>query len=353
VHDSEPIIFLKTNLWTFQKFCIKIAEKPVKEIRLMKFLDNITKKPAVFQRTIGLTKEQFQKFVQQLTSVWEEAENLRKTRDGRQRSIGGGRSYKLLSLEHKLLVILLYYKAYFTQEFIGLMVGLDQGNISRLIQKMMPLLEQVADKELATYLTKAKEEYEKMPTSQKVNSWQEFIKKHPDLKDVATDATEQDIHRSEDYETQKEHYSGKKKRHTIKTQISSSRSGRILDVSASYPGSVHDTKIADDEQTVQKFPEDTCHRFDAGYQGIGSKNPDHYIVTPTKKPKGGELTPIEKEMNTANSKRRIRAEHTISRIKKFKICAHTYRGDVKNYNTIFRGVAAFMNFKWANSACAA
>lgn len=324
----------------------------LKEIRLMKFLEQITKKPGTFQRTVGLTKEQFQKFVQQFASVWEEAEVSRKTRDNRRRSIGGGRSYKLLSIEHKLLVILLYYKAYFTQEFIGLILELDQGNVSRLIQKMMPLIEKVADKELAIYLAKAKEEYEKIPASQRVNNWKDFIKKHPDLKDVATDATEQNIHRSSDYETQKAHYSGKKKRHTIKTQISSSSSGRIFDVSGSYPGSVHDAKIADDEQTVQKFPNDTCKRFDAGYRGIDSKNPDHYIIIPTKKPRGGELSPLEKELNTAHSKRRIRVEHAISRIKKFKICAQTYRGDIKNYNIVFRGVAAFVNFKWANSASA-
>lgn len=319
----------------------------------MKFLEDITKKPAIFQRTVGLTKEEFQKYIQQLESVWEEAEKLRKTRDDRQRAIGAGRSYKLLSLEHKLLVILLYYKAYFTQEFIGLIVGLDQGNVSRLIQKMMPLLEKVADKELATYLAQAKEEYEKTPASQRVNNWKDFIKVHSDLKDVATDATEQSIYRSSDDETQKAHYSGKKKRHTIKTQISASKSGRILDVSGSYPGSVHDAKIADDEQTVRKFPEDTCQRFDSGYQGINSKNPDHYIITPTKKPRGGELSPLEKELNTVHSKRRIRIEHALSRIKKFKICSHTYRGSVKKYNTVFRGVAAFVNFKWANTAAAA
>ena len=319
----------------------------------MKFLEHLTKKPTTFQRTTGLKIDQFKKFVQQLKSVWDEAETLRKTRDGRQRSIGGGRSYRLLSLEHKLFVVLLYYKAYITQEFIGIIVGLDQANISRLIQKMMPLIEKVADKELATYLTKAKEEYEKIPASQRVNNWQDFLKKHPDLKDVCTDATEQRTYRSSDNETQKKYYSGKKKQHTLKTQISISSSGRILDVSGSHPGSIHDAKLADEECTAQKFPEKTCQRYDAGYQGIQSKNPDHYIITPIKKPRGRELSPLAKELNTIHSKRRVRAEHAVSRVKKYKICAQTYRGDIKQYNTVFRGVAAFVNFKWADSAPAA
>lgn len=319
----------------------------------MKFLEHITKKPAVFQRTVGLTKEQFKKFVQQFTPVWEEAETLRKSRDSRQRSVGGGRSYKLLSMEHKLLVILLYYKAYITQEFIGLIVGLDQANVSRLIKKLMALVEKVADKELATYLMKAKEEYEKIPVSQRINNWNDFFKKHPDLKDVSTDATEQRTYRSSDNEIQKKYYSGKKKQHTIKTQITSSSTGRIVDVSAAYPGSTHDTKIADGEQTVQKFPKKTCKRFDSAYQGIDSKNPEDYTITPIKKPKGKELSPLAKELNRMHSKRRVRVEHAISRVKKFKICGQTYRGNVKNHNAIFRGVVALVNFKWANSAPAA
>jgi DDE superfamily endonuclease len=316
----------------------------------MKFLEHVTKKPAVFQRTVGLTKEQFQKFVQQFAPVWEEAETLRKTRDNRQRSVGGGRSYKLLSMEHKLLVILLYYKAYITQEFIGLIVGLDQANISRLIKKLMVLVEKVADKELATYLMKAKEEYDKMPASQRINNWSGFFEKYPDLKDVNTDATEQRTYRSSDNETQKKYYSGKKKQHTLKTQISSSSTGRIVDVSESYPGSTHDAKVADRECTAQKFPEGTCQRYDLGFQGINSKNPDHYIVLPIKKPRGKELSQLAKELNKMHSKRRVRAEHAISRVKKFKICGQTYRGRVKNHNTVFRGVVAFVNFKWANPA---
>jgi len=319
----------------------------------MKFLENLTKKSAIFQRTVGLTNEQFQKFAQQLTVIWNEAETTRNSRDDRQRRIGGGRSYKLISLEHKLLVVLVYYKAYFTQEFIGIMVGLDQANISRLIKKMMPLIEKVTDKELSAYLIKAKEEYDKIPASERLNNWSDFLKKYPHLQDVSSDATEQHVHRSSNNETQKKYYSGKKKKHTIKTQISVSQSGRILDVSESYPGSKHDIKIAEEEQTVQKFPEQTCQRFDAGFQGIDKKNPDHYIVIPIKKPKGKELSSFQKELNTMHSKRRIRVEHAFSRIKKFKICSQRYRGGMKNYNTTFRGVVSFVNFKWAYGASAA
>lgn len=51
----------------------------------------------------------------------------------------------------------------------------------------------------------------------------------------------------------KKHYSGKKKHHTLKTQVSVSSTGRVLDVSKTYPGSVHDKSIADQEQVINSL----------------------------------------------------------------------------------------------------
>ena len=85
-----------------------------------------------------------------------------------------------------------------TQEFVGLLVGLDQSNVSRLLKKLLLLIEQAADPELNLYLQKAKEEYEKIPANQKVNNWDTFLKKYPDLREVSTDSTEQECYRSSD-----------------------------------------------------------------------------------------------------------------------------------------------------------
>ena len=59
--------------------------------------------------------------------------------------------------------------------------------------------------------------------------------------------------------------------------------GKILDISGTYPGNVHDKKVIDQEKTVQKFPEKTCQRFDSGYQGVPRENPNYYAITPIKK----------------------------------------------------------------------
>ncbi len=96
-------------------------------------------------------------------------------------------------------------------------------------------------------------------------------------KDVSTDVTEQQCYRSENYETQKTLLLRKKKKHTIKTQITISKTGKFLDISASYGGSVHDKAIIDKEKAIQQFPTETCQRFDSGYQDVKQENPSHFF----------------------------------------------------------------------------
>ena len=151
-----------------------------------------------------------------------------------------------------------------------------------------------------------------------------FLKQYPDLKEACTDATEQQCYRSTDYETQKKYYSGKKKKHSLKTQITVAESGRVLDVSKTVPGSVHDKVLIDQEKTVIKLPKKTVQRLDLGYQGLIEEHPKYYIILPHKKMRGKELSPLIKELNQIHSRRRIIVENVISRIKKFKICSGLY-----------------------------
>jgi hypothetical protein len=311
----------------------------------MKFLENLTKKTSIFQRTIGLNINQFDLLTDRFAPHWEKAEEQRKLKADRKRKIGAGHPYKFESLKEKLLIVLLYYKLYLTQEFLGVLVDLDQANVSRLLQKMLLLIEKAADPELVSYLDKIKTEH---ISAEKTKDWAAFFARNPELKDVSIDATEQSCHRSQNDEEQKKHYSGKKKKHTLKTQVSVASTGRIMDVSRTYPGSVHDKKIIDTEQTIEKFPLKTCLRFDSGYQGVKEHNKLHYIVLPFKKPKNKELSDLAKELNRANSKRRVIAEHAISRLKKFRICSNLYRGALKSYNQTFRNVVSILNFKLAN-----
>ena len=298
----------------------------------MNILDKLTSKPTLFQHTIGLSIKQFDIF----SVNFEIAFKLMNSTAGRPYS---------LSFRHLLTVILMYYKSYMTQEFIGLLAGINQSNISRLLTKTRELIEQVADPELKTYVEKLKEEFDKIPLKDRINDWNTFLKKHPDLKEVITDATEQRCFRSKQNVIQQAHYSGKKKLHTRKTQITISRSGKILDVSATYPGSVHDKTIIDEEQTIPKFPKKTAQRLDLAYKGVPAENADYNVIIPFKKPKGKELNPLFKQFNHRHSKIRVKVENVFADMKTCKILKNTYRGRSESYNQDFRNVAAIMNFK--------
>lgn len=210
---------------------------------------------------------------------------------------------------------------------------------------MRLLIELAADLKLNEYLSEAKKAWDNLA---RPGSWTEFLESYPELRDASTDATEQKCYRSKKYEKQKLFYPGKAKKHTIKTQITAvsyGSSGKILDVSNSYPGSTHDKTILDIEKTPLKFPEKTSQRFDAGYQGAYKDYSSHYIIIPVKKPKGCELTDLEKGHNTAHSRRRERSENAIAKVKKFKMFAGLFRQPLEVYNQGFRNIAALINFK--------
>jgi len=134
---------------------------------------------------------------------------------------------------------LLYYRSYSTQFFIGQFLGIDDSRVCRLIRQLEPLLAQVVP----------------LPKKRTL-SLQE-------VESLIVDATEQPIERPK--RNQKSYYSGKKKCHTLKTEIRTTAEGRILRVSSAYPGSVHDFALSKTEPPLHP---NTRVFVDAGYQGL-------------------------------------------------------------------------------------
>ena len=96
---------------------------------------------------------------------------------------------------------------------------------------------------------------------------------------------------------------------------------RILWLSETFAGSVHDKKIADEQQV--QFPAGITLWQDTGFLG---HNPENVTVKmPTKKPKGKELTKEQKEENRKISSFRILVEHAIGRAKRCRIVKERFR----------------------------
>lgn len=84
---------------------------------------------------------------------------------------------------------------------------------------------------------------------------------------------------------------------------------------ATYEGKWHDKSLADDE--TYTFPENSILYQDMGFQGFTLRGV--VIVQPKKKPRGGELTTEEKEENRRINQIRVRIEHVIGSIKRYRI----------------------------------
>lgn len=96
---------------------------------------------------------------------------------------------------------------------------------------------------------------------------------------------------------------------------------KIVWLSSTYEGHVHDKKICDEEPLL--LPKGIRIWQDTGF--IGHRPDGVEICMPRKKPKGKELTAVEKQENKRISGIRIKVEHAIGGMKKCRIVKERFR----------------------------
>jgi len=85
--------------------------------------------------------------------------------------------------------------------------------------------------------------------------------------------------------------------------------------------------------------------IDLGYLGIESDFPEQLSALPYKKKRNLELSQEEKEYNVIHAKKRIVIEHTISRLKKYRILSDVFRNKLKKYNKVSDIVSGLVNYR--------
>jgi hypothetical protein len=172
---------------------------------------------------------------------------------------------------------------------------------------------------------------------------QEALSKEMDGEDMLLlhDGSEREIPRPVDEELQKDKYSGKKKKHTVKNAVIIAACCLIIYVSKTYSGRIHDKAIADEAYTI---PAGYTLVQDTGYQGYCPEGVK--IIQPQKKPKGKDLTVDEKEKNRQISSFRVRVEHAIGSVKRCRIVKDECRVRKNNFvDDVFLYCAALHNFR--------
>ncbi len=265
----------------------------------------IRKNPKTFQRLFGINVTQFDEILEKVEPKWQKRVILRYKRPGR--------AYKM-HISDMILMLLLYYRSYITQMFVGHLFGVDDSRVCRIIQRLEPILASVMAIQKCQKLSKE------------------------EMESLIIDATEQPIDCPQ--RRQKPYYSGKKKRHTLKTEIRTTLKGRIVHVSKTQPGSAHDFKVFKLERPP---PVETRVYVDAGYQGIADIH--HNAEFPYKTSKNTPLDPEEKAYNAALSRLRVKVEHVFAQLKTFKILSDRYRNKRKRYGVKFNIIAGLVNLK--------
>ena len=292
----------------------------------MTVYERLRRKPATFRSLAGMTIKEFEHLYEQVANDIESYEERRLRRVDRKRDIGGGGSHRLDG-RNRLLMALIWLRVYPIYDVLGFIFDLHKSNVCR---NLKPILEVLSKHLEIEWPDKAERARKKM---------NEFMQEFPEVA-MIVDATEQPANRPQDRDEQKKYYSGKKKRHTLKTQIVVLPDGTIAGFSDTVQGSQHDKSLYDASGVADRLDEDEAMMGDSGYQGIQHQ---HRAVLPDKKPKGGELTDDQKARNHQISQARIVVEHIIAQLKSFRVLADRYRHPRDSHNQTFGIVVGLVN----------
>ena len=149
---------------------------------------------------------------------------------------------------------------------------------------------------------------------------------------------------------QKKYFSAKKGTHTLKTQVAVTPDGLIVHLSAPVGGRTHDMKVLKQSRLLPRLPRGSRVWGDRGYTGLDKLCPNHEVIVPRMRPRGGALSAEDRELNRQISKVRITVENVICTLKKFRICREFYRNDTGRHGVFWGCVAGLVNLRTMSRA---
>jgi hypothetical protein len=289
----------------------------------MTHAERLLQTPTTFRRLTGLTPVAFRRLLGEVTTADEQARTRRAGRAGRQRRAG---RKPTLPPADRLLMLLIYYRTYVPHTFLAFLFGLDGSNVSRSNRRLEPLLAGIF----------------RIP--------ERTVELTPEeIRELFFDSTERPTARP--VRGQRRFYSGKKKRHTLKTQVvvarvrkrpgrvRQRRRVRIVAISPTFPGSTHDKKVFDRAGVV--IPPGVTGYGGTAYIGTGLK-------TPRRKPRNGTLTPRQRAGNRRVGRKRVVVEHGIGKMKVWRAAAERWRNPRRRHTLMMKNVAGLHNRMFAD-----
>jgi hypothetical protein len=290
--------------------------------------ERILNQDRLLRSMTGLNRKAFNALLPSFSAAYQES--LLKPEKERKRASGGGRKATLRTMAEKQMYILMYCKCYPTFDWLSVLFDFDRSCAHEWVHRLLPILERALG-------------FKQALPERKLRSVEEFLTRFPEVKAVIFDGTERPVQRPKDPEKQKEHYSGKKKRHTRKHITGSTRKKRIILLTKARAGKIHDKRQLDEENLVENIPETVPIEGDLGFQGL--QNEFENIHLPHKKPRGKELTEAQKQENREFSRQRVKCEHAHAGMKRYNAVTAVYRNRVTDFDDrLMLNAAGLWNF---------
>src|SRR5437868_2090007 len=226
----------------------------------------LSKRPLLFRSFTGLEISEFDSIYVDIESRYSKYQRKRLSERKRQRSIGAGRPFKLKTKE-RFLMLLVYYRLYITYTLSGFLFDLDQSNVCRDICMLEPLIKLSVPLPRKLYKR----------TRRRLRTIDEVEEYFPGFK-AFIDSSEQEIPRPKNKRKRKGYYSGKKKKHTVKTQYMVNSEGTILHKTGHKQGRIHDYEIFKNKHPITPLQVENV--FDLGYMGVQNDFPTVKSVLP-------------------------------------------------------------------------
>ncbi len=278
---------------------------------------------------IGLGATALRELWQLLSELERAAQQQRVNAPDRKRQVGGGRK-KDAEVLCRLLVTLLYLRQHWTMQALAQTIGCAESTVWNYIHEMLPHIRT----ELPASLF---EQWQQECDSVERAELEEWLAELP-AGELLVDTWEQSIPRPRSDDEQQAYYSGKKKDHTRKNQLISLPNGSdIVDVVIGEKGPRSDSKLY--EQTQTELPQNLEFIGDKAY--VGRRN----TTTPIKKPRGGQLTPVQKDFNRQVSQKRVYIEHLIRVVKIFRIAKEEFRMRSRMYEVVIGCVCGLVRLR--------
>lgn len=260
--------------------------------------------PQEFKRLFGVKRPTFEVMVE----VMRQHNLLKKKNSGDPK----------LTLEDQVLVALQYWREYRTYFHIAQDWGVSESAICRTVHKVEVVL--------------MRSGRFRLPGKKSL-----CLGLIPET--IVVDVTESPIERPQ--RNQKQFYSGKQKRHTFKSQLVIDLSTHQIICTAHGKGRRHDFHLWKLSR-VQLHPR-TKGLGDRGYQGLAKLHANSQ--TPKKKPRGQQLSAIDKRANSRLARLRVGVEHVNRQLKIFRILGERYRNRRRRFGLRCNLIAAFYNFE--------